>query len=57
MLAIGAERAGVEAGCTETDPGEHKPCQEFSEGSGNFPLNIGWGLEPFRLDSKEKEHL
>lgn len=28
---------------------------ESSGGSGNFPPNIGWGLGPFLLDSKEKE--
>lgn len=32
-----------------------KPPPESSEGSGNFPPNIGWGPGPFLLDSKEKE--
>lgn len=32
MLAIGADRANVEAGCTVTDPGEHKPPLEIFRG-------------------------
>lgn len=34
------------------------PPQKFSEGSGSvedFPLDLGWILKPFHLDSKEME--
>ena len=56
MLATGAERVSLEAGCTETDPVEYTPLlgypQSLSGRVWRTSTDIRWRLEPFDLDSK-----
>lgn len=58
MLATGAERVSLEAGCTETGPGEYKPLcgypQRLSGRVWRASTDTGWSLEPCDFDSKEE---